>query len=71
MPTAGLALLSYDLPGQAHGTTVKVRLQTRRQDASWVYSEGSTIKSTTADAQGPTTAPPAGEAWPGSLPEDI
>jgi len=54
MPAGGLAVLSYDLPPVADGTTVKVRLQTRRQDGSWVYSENSTIQTITADASGPT-----------------
>lgn len=67
MPTRGLAVLSYDLPAQAHGTTVKVRLQTRRTTS---YSEASTIKSAAADATGPA-APPAGERWRGHLPEDL
>lgn len=65
-----LALLEYDLPAQSHGTTVKVRLQTRRQDASWVYSEGSTVLTITADAQGPT-APLGADRWSGRLPEEI
>lgn len=69
MPTGGLAVLAYDLPGQANGTTVKVRLQTRRQDGpTWWYSEGSTVKTRTADAAGPTV-PLDLEAWPGRLPE--
>ena len=53
MPTGGLAVLSYDLAGQANGTTVKVRLQTRRFDSSQVYSESSDVKTITADATGP------------------
>ncbi len=59
---AGLELLQYDLPGQADGTTVKVRLQVRRNDGTdlspvWVYST-STVLTITADAAGP--AAPAG-----------
>ena len=53
MATDGLAVLSYDLPGQGDGTTVKVRLQTRRYDSSYVYSEDSEVKTITADAAGP------------------
>jgi len=64
---AGLAVLDYELPAQANGTTVKVRLQTRRDDT--VYSEDSTIKTATADAAGPT-APLDAERWAGPLPED-
>jgi hypothetical protein len=77
-PTLGdspLAILDYDLPSQSHGTVVRVRLQTRRNDGSevspvWVYSEGSTIETAVADAQGPA-APAAAERWPGQLPEDL
>lgn len=50
----GLAVLVFDLPGQANGTTVKVRLQTRRLDSSYTYSENSEVKTVTADALGPT-----------------
>ncbi len=53
MPTSGLAILTFDLAGQANGTTVKVRLQTRRYDLSQVYSEDSEVKTITADATGP------------------
>ena len=63
----GMAVLSYDLPAQANGTTVKVRLQTRRDSS---YSEDSTVNTATADAAGPA-APPAGDRWPGNLPEDL
>jgi len=69
----GLAVLSYDLPSQAHDTTVKVRLQVRRNDGTegsptWCYSEGSVILTATADATGPT-APTSGRRWPGQLSE--
>ena len=33
MPTAGLAVLTHDLPAQGHGTTVWVRVQTSRSGA--------------------------------------
>jgi len=74
MAAIGLVWLDLLLPAQAHGTTVSVRLQTRRNDGSdetpaWVYSEGSTVLTLTADAQGPT-APTSAVAWPGPLPED-
>ena len=52
----GLAVLDYELPAQSEGTTVKVRLQTRRDDGAWTYSEGSTVETTTAAAAGPTAA---------------
>lgn len=66
---SGVAYLSLQLPAQSHGTTVKVRVQTRRLDgATWVYSEGSTIQTATADANGPTAA--TGLAvWPGAIEE--
>lgn len=75
MATRGLVILAYDLPGQADGTTVKVRLQSRRNDGtdespSWVYSDGSTVLTATADAVGPSV-PLAGERWPGQLPEEL
>lgn len=71
MPEGNLGVLSYELPAQGHGTTVKVRLQTRRNDGTaespdWIYSEGSTIKTVTADASGPA-APLAGHDWPGRV----
>jgi len=64
--------LVYDLPAQANGTTVKVRVQTRREDAGpvWVYSDGSSILTATADAAGPA-APGSADAWPGLLPEEF
>lgn len=75
MAPGGLAVLDYALPAQAHGTTVKVRVQTRRNDGTdetpaWTYSDGSTVLTVVADAQGPT-APTSIEHWPGSLPEDF
>jgi len=71
----GLAVLAYDLPGQSHGTTVKVRLQTRRNDGTaeapdWVYSAASTVLTLSADATGPS-APPSAADWPGQLPEEV
>jgi len=53
-----LSVLDYSLPAQADGTTVKVRVQTRRNDGteetpSWVYSASSVV-SAEADATGPT-----------------
>ena len=52
--TQGLAVIDYQLPAQGHGVVVKCRLQTRRNDGSWVYSEGSTVKTITTDTSGPT-----------------
>lgn len=49
MPTDGIAALAYDLPAQAHGTTVKVRLRTQRGAA---YSDDSTVKTVIADTVG-------------------
>lgn len=67
---ADLDALVYDLPVQSHGTTIKVRLQTRRNDGSWVYSEGSTVETLVIDTTGPT-APRAGDRWSGRLPEAL
>lgn len=73
LDATGGQFLTYDLPAQANGTTVKVRLQTRRNDGSaetpdWVYSDNSTVLAITADAAGPTT-PLDAETWPGSVDE--
>ena len=70
IPSGGPADLAHDLLAQAHGTVVKVRLQTRRQDdVTWVYSENSVVKTIAVDATGPG-APLSGENWTGMLPED-
>ena len=53
-------VLQYELPAQSHGTTVKVRLQTRRNDVGWVYSEGSSVLTAVAAVTGPA-APPSGD----------
>ena len=62
MDAADLTALSYDLPAQGNGTTVKVRLQTRRfDDPSYTYSEDSTVETITADASGPAVVQAFGE----------
>lgn len=63
---AGISAWQYELPAQAHGTTVKARLEIRRNDGtpespSWVYSP-SVVKSIAADSLGPA-APLAGVGW--------
>ena len=68
-----LEVLEYELPAMGHGWPIKVRVQTRRNDGTaespdWVYSEGSTVLSITADATGPS-APRSGESWTGRVPE--
>jgi len=73
MPTSGLAVLHYELPAAADAATVKVRLQTRRNDGTisvpvWRYSQASTVKTIVADAAGPA-APLAADRWAGPLPE--
>jgi hypothetical protein len=75
MTVGGFQILEYDLPAQADGVTLKVRLQTRRNDGTdgapdWIYSEGSTVKSIVIAVTGPT-APLTGERWAGPLPEDF
>lgn len=72
---AGFDPLQYDLAAQAHGTTVKVLVRTRRNDGTvpspnWVYSTNVAILTTTADAQGPS-APVKLETWRGALPENL
>ncbi len=54
-----MAVLSYALPPQSHGATVRVRVQARRNDGteetpSWVYSRDSEVVTLTVDATGPT-----------------
>ena len=59
----GLAVLQYDLPAAADGATVKVRLQTRRQDGgTWYYSEASIVQSIVADAIGGNSPQGGGHA---------
>lgn len=59
-PSSGPAILSKALPAQGDGTTVKVRVQMRRNDGTaespvWRYSDTDSddIMTATADAQGP------------------
>lgn len=66
--TSGVEVLVYDLPAQANGTTVKVRVQTRRGAST--YSDGSTVLTATADATGPAQVP-GGDLWSGDLPEEV
>lgn len=68
---ANLSVLEYDLPGQANGVTVKVRVQVRRNDSgTWRYSVGSTVLTAIADALGPTAAEGAG-VWRGAAPQEM
>jgi len=66
-----VAVLRYDLPAQGDGTTITVRVQTRRNDGTnevpdWTYSDGVDPKVACADAAGPD-APETLTAWPGRL----
>lgn len=59
IPTRGLAILEQLLPAASLGDTVKVRLQTRRNDGTvlmpiWRYSAGSVVKSIVLPSAGPT-----------------
>lgn len=66
-----LSVLQYDLPAQADGVTVNLRLQVRRDDGgAWRYSEGSTVLSAIADALGPAAVEGAG-VWRGTMPEEL
>lgn len=66
-----VSILEYDLPAQADGTTVKVRLQVRRNDVgTWVYSGNSSVLSAVADAVGPTSSEGAG-VWRGKAPQEL
>lgn len=58
---SGAVVLVYDLPAVADATTVKVRVQTRRNDGTvetpaWSYSEASTVLSLTVETSGPDAA---------------
>lgn len=66
----GPVVLVYDLPAQAHGTAVKVRVQARRGSSPYSYSPDSTVVTAVADALGPA-AISGDEVWPGSLPEEV
>lgn len=80
IPTGAVSVLDYSLPAQAHGVTVKVRLQTRRNDAPepteenpdpdpiWVYSEASEVLSLLIVTSGPTAAL-GGAQYRGELPQ--
>jgi hypothetical protein len=54
--TRGGVSLAYDLPAQSNGVTVKARLQMRRLDSSYRYSENSTIETLVVDTVGPAAA---------------
>ena len=69
MPTSGLAVLDHALPAQADGTTVKVRLQTRRQ-GSFIYSEKSVVKTAVAAAATAGATVETRDRWTGRLPVD-
>lgn len=53
MGTGMLAVLDHELPAMAEGTVVKLRVQTRRNDGTWIYSEASSVETITARADGP------------------
>jgi hypothetical protein len=70
---AGMDILSYNLPAQGGGTTVTVRLQTRRDDSgTWRYSEDSLVNTimAAAVAVGPEAAPLDGYGWVGRAPAE-
>lgn len=68
IPRSGLAILAYDLPAQAEGTTVKVQLQTMRgTGGSAVYSDPGTVLTATATSKGPKV-PQDLKGWPGIVP---
>lgn len=48
-----LDYFDYELPAQSSAAVLKARLQTRRNDGSWVYSEGSKVISIAPDVAGP------------------
>lgn len=73
IPAHGPVMKTYDLPAQSHGTTVKARVQMRRNDGTsespnYIYSDTDSddILTAAADAQGPS-APMDAEIYPGIL----
>lgn len=68
MTSGGMQVLDYDLNLGSLTITVKIRVQTRRNDGSWIYSEtdDSDILTIVTDKTGPT-APPAGDQWRGLI----
>lgn len=77
MAKYGPQMLRYSLPPQVHGTTVKVRVQTRRNDGTeispdYTYSETTAddVLTITADAQGPSV-PMDAEIHPGAVAGEI
>jgi len=68
---SNVSILEYDLPAQADGTTIKVRLQVRRNDGgTWVYSGNSIVLTAIADALGPG-APEGAGVWRGNAPQEL
>lgn len=65
--SGSIVILSYDLPAQVDGTTVKVRVQTRRGAD---YSLPGDVLTAVAVAIGPS-APLALQSWSGALPEEL
>lgn len=75
MSNGPMQILSFDLPAQAHGTTVKVRVQTRRTTGTEMspvhrYSAAGSVVSASADASGPSV-PLDLRSWSGALPEEL
>jgi hypothetical protein len=71
MPSGGTEILDYALPAQADLVTVKVRVQSRRNDSgTWRYSEGSTVLTAIADSLGPSV-PEGSSLWRGAAPQEL
>jgi hypothetical protein len=68
MTGGAMQVLSYSLPTQAAGTTVKVQLQVRRAvGAGWAYSAPLPVLASVVPATAPAS-PQVLESWPGQLP---
>jgi hypothetical protein len=72
MLAIGAALLDYVIVILTHGATLKVRVQTRRNDGSealpdWRYSRDSYVLTITVDTSAPAT-PLDARVWPGPPP---
>ena len=70
MPTSGVAVLDFEVPAQADGTIVKVRLRTQRT-GSTIESERPEIKQATAEAGLAVPTVELRDRWTGRLPMGV
>ncbi len=70
MPTSGVAVLDFEVPAQADGTVIKVRLRTQRT-GSTIESERPEIKQATAEAGLAVPTVELRDRWTGRLPMGV